>query len=29
LLFAGGGRRTIANPIGEVLDALDVSIDGE
>jgi len=29
LLFAGGGRRTIANPIGEVLDVLDVSIDGE
>lgn len=27
LLFAGGGRWTIANPINEVLDALDVTID--
>ena len=29
LLFAGGGRRTIANPIGAVLEAFDVTIDGE
>ena len=29
LLFAGGGRRTIANPIGPVLDAFDVTIDGQ
>ena len=29
LLFAGGGRRTIANPIGLVLEDLDVTIDGQ
>lgn len=29
LLFAGGGRWTIANPIGLVLDAFDVTIDDE
>ena len=27
LLFAGGGRRTIANPIGAVLEAFTVTID--
>lgn len=29
LLFAGGGRFTIANPIEPVLDTFDVDIDGE
>ena len=29
LLFAGGGRLTIANPIDAVLQAYDVTIDGE
>jgi hypothetical protein len=29
LLFAGGGRWTIANPIGPVLEAFEVTIDGE
>ena len=29
LLFAGGGRRTIASPMGAVLDALDVAVDGK
>ena len=29
LLFAGGGRRTIANPIDAVLETFKVTIDGE
>ncbi len=29
LLFAGGGRRTIANPIDAVLETFEVTIDGE
>ena len=29
LLFAGSSLYTIANPIGPVLDAFDVTIDGE
>jgi hypothetical protein len=29
LLFAGGGRRTIASPIGVALDAFGVAVDGK
>jgi hypothetical protein len=28
LLFAGGGKFTLANPINQVLNALNVTVDG-